>query len=114
MGITIKIENCPPEFELKCPRNWAELELTSEDGVRHCHECERPVYHAESLADAASHQREGHCIAWEDKSVHGFKHFILGEPSGPAFASPEGVEALPLAEEDAHPDDVQDRPTPDR
>ena len=114
MGITIKIENCPLEFEFKCPKNWDELDPTSEEGVRHCHECERPVYHAETLADAESHQREGHCIAWEDKSVHGFEHFMVGELAAPYLANTLGIEALPLPEEDAHSDDATDRATPDR
>lgn len=105
MEITIKIENCPPEFEFRCPRNWAGLEPTSEDGVRHCHECERPVYLAETLADADSHQREGHCVAWEDKSDHKRQSFIVGQLGVDLYDNQEFVETLALPEEDADPDD---------
>lgn len=50
-------------FSFKCPRLWDRLQPTAEEGVRHCHECDRDVYLALTEEDFRKHSDEGRCIA---------------------------------------------------
>lgn len=53
--------SCP--FSLKCPRLWDRLQPTAEEGVRHCHECDRDAHLALTKEDFRRHSEEGRCIA---------------------------------------------------
>ena len=57
------IENCEVRFRFKCPRQWKELTLTSDDKIRHCGVCEKSVYYCESPAELEECAREGRCAA---------------------------------------------------
>ena len=50
-------------FSFKCPRSWDRLQPTAEEGVRHCHECDRDVHLALSDADVRRFSEQGRCIA---------------------------------------------------
>ncbi len=50
-------------FSFKCPRRWERLQPTAEEGVRHCHECDRDVHLALTEDEFRRHSDEGRCIA---------------------------------------------------
>jgi len=50
-------------FSFKCPRLWDRLQPTAEEGVRHCHECDRDIHLALSEAAVRRFSEEGRCIA---------------------------------------------------
>ncbi len=50
-------------FSFKCPRLWDRLQPTAEEGVRHCHECDRDVYLALTEENFRQHSEADHCIA---------------------------------------------------
>lgn len=69
------LENCPQavhplrrplqtiRFEFECPLKWEALTPTSDVDVRHCESCKQPVYYCETIGDARTHARQGHCVA---------------------------------------------------
>jgi uncharacterized protein (TIGR02996 family) len=57
------VEHCLPEFSFKCPKQWQDLGLTREVGVRHCDDCRQSVYYCNTLAEARAHARRGRCVA---------------------------------------------------
>jgi len=57
------VEHCLPEFSFKCPKQWQDLAITPEVGVRHCGDCRQSVYYCDSLSDAQDHARQGRCVA---------------------------------------------------
>lgn len=50
-------------FSFTCPRLWDRLQPTAEEGVRHCHECDREVHLALTEEDVRRHSEAGRCIA---------------------------------------------------
>lgn len=58
-------------FSFKCPRSWDHLQPTAEEGVRHCHECDRDVHLALAEEDVRRHCEEGRCIAVPVVQAHG-------------------------------------------
>jgi uncharacterized protein (TIGR02996 family) len=58
-----KVENCEAAFRFKCPKQWENLKVTGDPTVRHCDACEKKVYYCDTLPEAQSHARQGHCVA---------------------------------------------------
>ena len=74
----IVIRNC--KFVYECPLIWAALEKTKRDNVRHCHVCDREVFHCEdgeTLLDALRFDR---CVAIEGKIPDKPKEILVGIP----------------------------------
>lgn len=57
------IENCGPQFELKCPKRWDELTSTKNPDQRFCHACNRNVHYATSVDKARRLAIAGQCVA---------------------------------------------------
>ena len=57
------IQHCPVAFQKVCPKLWRDLRQTSEENVRFCDTCQRPVFYCEGDAALIEHARQGHCIA---------------------------------------------------
>ena len=68
---TADIENCPAsetasetvEIKYACPKKWSQLQSTDDETVRFCDECNRHVYHCESVAEAKRYALFGGCVA---------------------------------------------------
>jgi hypothetical protein len=50
------------QFSQRCQLPWPELEGTDWAGVRHCKNCNRPVFLASTRQDAGALGRIGHCV----------------------------------------------------
>ena len=68
-------------FSFKCPRLWDRRQPTAEEGIRHCHECDRDVYLALTEENFRQHSEADHRIAvpvlWPERQV---------DPDGPHYA----------------------------
>lgn len=53
----------PVRFRFRCPNTWTGLAPTADANVRYCADCRRTVHLCDSVASAAQHTRQGHCIA---------------------------------------------------
>jgi len=56
---TIK-KNNPP-----CMKRWGDLAETEQDNKRYCDQCEKPVYHIETIDELKDHLALHHCIAFQ-------------------------------------------------
>ena len=56
---TIK-KNNPP-----CMKRWDELAQTDDVNKRFCEQCDKPVYHADSMQELKEHLMKKHCIAFQ-------------------------------------------------
>jgi hypothetical protein len=52
-----------PRFKFECPRTSDSLEPTKEPSVRHCEDCDKPVYLSRSVPEAEANSREARCVA---------------------------------------------------
>jgi uncharacterized protein (TIGR02996 family) len=99
----IPIENCgrgqntddyfgrsPVYFRFVCQRNWVDLQVTGEDTVRHCDQCQEHVHYCGTIKEAREHAQQGHCIAVDlgvirrDNDLEpprGLADAILGRPA---------------------------------
>ncbi len=50
-------------FLFMCPKRWAHLQPTPQDGVRYCGVCRRDVHLALTEEALLEHSLQGHCIA---------------------------------------------------
>lgn len=50
-------------FRVRCNNPWETLTPTENADVRHCADCQHPVFRVASIAQAEAHARQGHCIA---------------------------------------------------
>jgi hypothetical protein len=57
------ITNCPPQFRLRCPKNWSSLEPTVDPRIRNCSECQCDVHWCENDVVAQAFGRQGKCVA---------------------------------------------------
>lgn len=57
------IENCGPQFELKCPKRWDELKTTKDPDQRFCDACNRNVHYATTVDKARRLAVAGQCVA---------------------------------------------------
>ena len=57
------IELCRFTFGYRCPNQWEKLELTDDEFVRHCNQCEKHVYYCRSMKQARRHASQGRCVA---------------------------------------------------
>jgi uncharacterized protein (TIGR02996 family) len=57
------IENCEPRFAFRCPKRWESLRLTGDNNVRFCEECQKPVFHCDTVAQAQELAWDGECVA---------------------------------------------------
>ena len=80
--MTKEIRNC--EFTFKCPKLWASLALTSNDGVRFCQECQRSVIFCRTASELERAIINNDCVAVEI-SGHIGPELFLGEPRGPKY-----------------------------
>jgi hypothetical protein len=58
---TSPIEEC--SFALECPKRWNTLEPTADPAVRHCSQCDQPVYYCLGVGEARNHAAQGRCVA---------------------------------------------------
>jgi len=63
------IENCGLRFAFECPRRWEQLLPTSEETVRFCSACRKPVYYCETVAEAREKACRGECVAVDSRLV---------------------------------------------
>lgn len=54
---------CDQLFEYKCPMSWGNLAQTSDPSVRHCAECQKPVYLVTSEELLLERAERGECAA---------------------------------------------------
>ena len=80
-----RVEKC--EFALKCPKHWNDLDVTEDEGIRHCRFCERNVYLCVSQTEFISYANLGRCVAVRDQSEEGESAYIVGEPSGASYGT---------------------------
>ena len=59
------------EFRFKCPKVWDNLQLTQQEGIRHCPECNRDVHLARTEEDFRRHADEGQRVAVRVLQAHG-------------------------------------------
>ncbi|MCI0463238.1 MAG: TIGR02996 domain-containing protein [Gemmataceae bacterium] len=50
-------------FAFKCPQRWNNLQLTDDESIRHCSQCDQDVYYCHTTAEARQHAASGHCVA---------------------------------------------------
>jgi len=58
-------------FSFACSEKWELLTPTEDAAVRFCQGCKERVYHCETVRDAESHAKAGHCIAVPNKLAGG-------------------------------------------
>lgn len=59
-------------FKFSCPLKWFQLQEQPNDPmIRHCHQCQEPVYRCDDYPTLRKHVAEGHCIA---VNLHGDMH----------------------------------------
>lgn len=62
MSSKLTIRNCT--FAFKCNANWDELEDTTNEDVKLCHNCEKEVYFCNDDEDLARNVRLNRCVAF--------------------------------------------------
>lgn len=67
-------------WEFKCPKQWAELEATEREDVRHCASCSQEVYLCTNAAELNNYARRGLCVAWDEKGPEEISIMTLGYP----------------------------------
>ena len=65
------IENCPLEFEFRCPKQWEELQVLDSPDERYCSTCEQNVYYCSTVGVARHCARNGQCVAVNVALVRG-------------------------------------------
>lgn len=88
------IRKCPLRMKFTCPRTWQELRPTTDEGVRHCAQCDRDVYFCRTDEETLRHAREGHCIARDAPHPGELPMLELGEPESPSVITPEQERTL--------------------
>ena len=73
----VRLRNC--NFKFRCTQEWLLLEVTSEESVRFCKDCQKDVHLVKSLADLHACLKNDFCVAvpfdfdkepWDDRSNH--------------------------------------------
>ncbi len=60
-GDVATIANC--SFKFQCDQVWESMTPTSNDGIKHCSQCNKDVFQCTSLEEVVNHARLGHCVA---------------------------------------------------
>jgi uncharacterized protein (TIGR02996 family) len=61
-----RIEGCFC-FSYECPKQWDQLQRTTDPLARFCESCQQNVYHCSSVAQARRHAARGHCVAVDSR-----------------------------------------------
>lgn len=79
-----EIRNC--EFRFKCPKLWESLELTGDDSVRFCDQCNRTVHYCKTPLQLHAAIVANQCVAIEIKdSGESESRLMVGEPMGSPY-----------------------------
>jgi hypothetical protein len=74
------IRNCRISLGARCPKQWRDLEPTSDADRRHCYVCEQDVFFCFSDFDTLEHARAGHCIARALPADPRAREILVGRP----------------------------------
>ncbi|MFO0977590.1 MAG: hypothetical protein U0996_14410 [Planctomycetaceae bacterium] len=87
-ALNSQIWNCEHAFSTLCPKQWSELALTEQPGIRHCSVCNQDVTYCETPEEFVSLGNAGKCIAVPDQH-HPLilSRMLLGRPSVDAIRS---------------------------
>lgn len=61
--MSAEIRNC--EFRFKCSKRWDALQLTADDGVRYCGQCQRTVHYCKTPSELQTAIVNDLCVAVE-------------------------------------------------
>jgi uncharacterized protein (TIGR02996 family) len=87
-------------FEYVCDRRWEDLRPTEDGARRFCDACRQNVHYCDTILEARTHARAGHCIAVDlgvirrDSDLRPLLVQTLGRPS-PAAARRDGEQPPP-------------------
>ena len=74
-----EIRNC--EFRFKCPKLWDSLELTGDDTVRFCGQCNSTVHYCRAPLQLHAAIIANHCVAVEiHDALDSEPRLVVGEP----------------------------------
>ena len=74
------------EFRFKCPKLWESLELTGDDSVRFCDQCNRTVHYCKTPLQLHAAIVANQCVAVEiQESVDSESRMMFGDPLGPPY-----------------------------
>jgi hypothetical protein len=83
------VRNCRPIIAAPCPRKWEALVETSDDAVRHCSTCAKPVFFCATDEETLAHARAGDCVAREVPDRGNLGPIVVGRPRMPIVATPD-------------------------
>ena len=72
------------EWNYVCDRTWDALTPTVDSRLRFCESCQHNVHYCDSIDEARSHARQGHCVAVDlrihrkDGDIAPFEDYLLG------------------------------------
>ena len=79
-----EIRNC--EFRYKCPKLWESLDLTGNDAVRLCGQCNKTVHYCKTPLQLHAAIVANQCVAVEiQESVDSESRMMFGDPLGPPY-----------------------------
>jgi hypothetical protein len=79
-----EIRNC--EFRFKCLNQWDSLDLTGDDTVRFCGQCNRTVHYCKKPLQLHAAIIANQCVAVEIQDAFGSnKELMVGEPLGSSY-----------------------------
>ena len=61
-GTVSEITDCSWKFKFECPKTWDELEVTSDNMVRQCASCSKPVFLCSKDEEIVQHAKAGDCV----------------------------------------------------
>lgn len=80
-----EIRNC--EFRFKCPKTWDVLELTENDVVRFCGQCQRTVHYCKTPSELQTAIVNDQCVAVEIRETEESEpRLVVGNPDGSPYA----------------------------
>ena len=84
------------EWKFKCTKQWEGLEKTSDDKIRWCNDCDKPVHFVDSIEDLARAQVSHQCVAYSldrtDYSVFDGPTHMVGLPCENLYSTDPKVE----------------------
>lgn len=89
------------EFVFKCPRSWAFLTPTAEDGIRYCTTCERKVYLVTSHGELETHTKAGHCVAVPVVDAEDVPMTVGVTKAAPYHVLRSGDQGLPVIDDES-------------
>jgi hypothetical protein len=66
MAAYSEIRNCDMEFQIRCPKRWADLLPMGVTSVRYCSECKKNVYFCRSIEELMLRSTQNQCVAFFD------------------------------------------------